>query len=454
MSNAQVNQRLAFAICLVILAVFFYIDIDQGFRYPWSDELDFIPILTGSTPITWKWLWAQHNEHRIVIPKLVYFLSFKAWPDFRLPILICIVLMGYCSFVMMSITQRIRGFNPLLQLCFPMLLLNMTLGYHGWGFHVQFTSSTFLLCLLLSSIVYTQTKTDPSIVGLPALAVSVILLLLPLCGMNGVIPSLILIPYYLIRSSNQAVSASIPQARLWGKVILLSAVMAGSIICMIFIGYYSIPHPWGNPNILELITATMHVLSSPLNFGSAGLMAGIVICFLVIFVITRIAQDIRRNNDTECKINWGKADLFAFIISLCTLAIGLGWGRGGRGWPLGLDNHYSLLMVPLLCAVFVVCMISNLRKIVYSLWIITLIMFCIHGVSAIRSHKYVGDRSRKIDRTIEAGANIDKIVSLHINDLFFVDNEYARKVVRRGLLDLHQYFILNSLSGKIAEIRE
>jgi len=430
------------------------LDFTQGFRYPWSDEWEFIPMLTGTTPVSLKWLWAQHNEHRIIIPKLVYLFSFNMAPDFKVPILLTLIAMGGCSLVMMIVTQKLNSFNPLLLLVFPMLLLNMTLGYHHWGFHIQFASSTILLCLLLCSIVCTQSSGTPSLVGLPAIAASAVLLLLPLCGMNGVLPSFVLIPYFLLRGGSEVFHAGTPRSGLWGKVIFLSAVFAALITGMIFVGYHSIPHPWSDPDLFQFVAAVMHVFSAPLSFGPAGLIAGVIIFFLALLVVAQTLKQIRHNRSDGRKIDWCKGDLLVFVIAMLILALGLGWGRGGRGWPHEIDGHYSLLMVPLLCALFIACLLNKWARTAQGLWLVTLIMFCFHGATAVRFPLFVDGKSRKIDRSIEAGADLNQIVAAHTRDLFFVDNEHAREVVGRGLVDLKHYFIQNSCQGKIAEIRE
>src|SRR6516162_8487433 len=42
-----------------------------GTNVPQSDEWCIVPYLTGAKTIDGAWLWDQHNEHRIPLPKLI-----------------------------------------------------------------------------------------------------------------------------------------------------------------------------------------------------------------------------------------------------------------------------------------------------------------------------------------------------------------------------------------------
>ena len=48
-----------------------------GSNVPHWDDVNVVPWLVGERPVTWEWLWATHNEHRIVVPKLL--LMALAW---------------------------------------------------------------------------------------------------------------------------------------------------------------------------------------------------------------------------------------------------------------------------------------------------------------------------------------------------------------------------------------
>src|SRR5271166_6422058 len=51
---------------------------------PYMDDWAMVPVITGHEPITLKWAWTQHNEHRMLVPKLMLAFLFR-WvaPDFR-----------------------------------------------------------------------------------------------------------------------------------------------------------------------------------------------------------------------------------------------------------------------------------------------------------------------------------------------------------------------------------
>src|ERR1041385_2530768 len=51
---------------LGLAAVVFY-DLDV----PWQDDFLHLPYLTGTKPLTLRWLWSQHNEHRLPLPRLL-----------------------------------------------------------------------------------------------------------------------------------------------------------------------------------------------------------------------------------------------------------------------------------------------------------------------------------------------------------------------------------------------
>src|SRR5262249_46056979 len=38
---------------------------------PYYDELGMVPVLTGTQPVSLRWLWSEHNGHRLPVPRLI-----------------------------------------------------------------------------------------------------------------------------------------------------------------------------------------------------------------------------------------------------------------------------------------------------------------------------------------------------------------------------------------------
>ena len=53
-----------------------------GTNAPYADEWEFVPALVGEEPAL-PWLWQQHNEHRLPLPRAVYLTLFALTHDFR-----------------------------------------------------------------------------------------------------------------------------------------------------------------------------------------------------------------------------------------------------------------------------------------------------------------------------------------------------------------------------------
>ena len=55
-----------------------------GKNVPFMDDWEIVPALSGAQPITANWLWSQHNEHRIPLPRLLLLGLFSvSGNDFR-----------------------------------------------------------------------------------------------------------------------------------------------------------------------------------------------------------------------------------------------------------------------------------------------------------------------------------------------------------------------------------
>jgi hypothetical protein len=81
--------------------------------------------VTGEEPVTPTWLWSQHNEHRMLLPRLIYLaLSELSGYDFRAGAVYNVLALSALSAVMIMTCRALRGGCDFRDAYFPLMLLN------------------------------------------------------------------------------------------------------------------------------------------------------------------------------------------------------------------------------------------------------------------------------------------------------------------------------------------
>src|SRR5262245_4830064 len=77
----------------------------------WDDYYDTVQVVSGSTPVTLEWLWAQHSEHRIPLAKLSLYalLRWFSYGDFHFPAWVNALALGLLSAGLIVAAKRARG---------------------------------------------------------------------------------------------------------------------------------------------------------------------------------------------------------------------------------------------------------------------------------------------------------------------------------------------------------
>lgn len=65
------ETQLVWAVCIVMTAATLLFVAHFSSNVPSWDDWDMVPTLTGEQPVTLGWLWSQHNEHRVPLPRLI-----------------------------------------------------------------------------------------------------------------------------------------------------------------------------------------------------------------------------------------------------------------------------------------------------------------------------------------------------------------------------------------------
>jgi hypothetical protein len=315
---------------------------------PLAEDWLLVPPLTGHEPNMTTWLWAQNNEHRIPFPKLLLLLLLKlTGGDFRVGMFFNALGLGALALAMMLVARHIRGGRTIYaDAFFPIALLHIGNWENlVWSWQLSFILPTMLTCILLLVIVEHKALLTPRV----AIIAGIGLILLPLCGANGLIfvPALALWLSYNGRFRPRLAEAS-PARRWTGLFLRSSAVVALLLSGIYFIGY---ERPWWNPPSPSM-EATLKTSAKFLALGFGPVAAESWVSSTITVVSVLLASTVVlvagacRTQGAERRRALG---LLLFLSSMVVLAFGMGWGRAGLVPQVGMPMRYVLLAVPALC---------------------------------------------------------------------------------------------------------
>jgi hypothetical protein len=316
---------------------------------PFWDDWNLVPVLTGNQRLTGAWLWEQINEHRVPLPKLVLLSLYRVTAnDFRAGIFFNVVALSALALGMIVAARRLRGRTSYADAFFPLVLLNWE---HYETFLVSFALNLVVPTALAGLMLLIITRTPIAFRAATAIPAGVCLLLLPLCGANGValVPALALwLGYMGWLRWRSADSSGKRDGLLMGGL----AVVALVLVVLYFAGYEK-PYYTYDPRLMgpwEYLRTSVQFLC--MSFGSAlrlvwpfsGLVV-IALLFLTLLVLGRAWWE-------QPPERLRALGLLLFLAAMFSLALGLGWGRSTAGPFGGFQSRYATLAVPTLCCVY------------------------------------------------------------------------------------------------------
>jgi hypothetical protein len=313
-----------------------------GSRVPYLDDWVLIPRLTGADAVTPRYLWEQHNEHRIPLPKLVlHILDRMANFDFRAGLFLNVALLAGLALVMVLTVRRIRGRLQFSDTFFPLLLLSLG---QCESLLIQFALNlvavTFIAGLCLASLV----SSGPSISASRAVFMATCLALLPLFGASGLIFVLVLAPWLAIVGMRHIFAADAPSRRR-GYIVLFLVAVALVVSGLYFIGFH-LPRVGQGPVSLRSRAACAMQMLGMIFGGSylwpaSGWLAGAAI--LATGALAILAWQ-RRPQDRLVLLGF-----LAFLAGTFGIVGAVAWGRTGLSNQAGFAPRYATVLMPLGC---------------------------------------------------------------------------------------------------------
>jgi hypothetical protein len=308
------------------------------------DEWRWMGQATGNEPVTLAWLWSQHNEHRMFLPRLIYLgLGAISGFDFRLGCYFNVLMLSGLSLAMMKAARAVRGKTLLCDAFFPLVLLHW--GQFDnliWGFQLNFVTSVVLEGAILLIVLRCGSQISLKSVAI----VSLCLILLGLCGSYGLVFLPPMACWLFYASACKWLSGG-PRAKQIALVMSAFAAIPAVLVALYLRGLGA------NPGYMGLYAS----LRTGIEFISFGIgpaakeiwpVSGFL-SLIVCAIIVRQCLMVFRNQPAQRLRATGFLLFFAGII---VLAIAVGFGRAYIGPLGGFETRYITLSAPLLLLMF------------------------------------------------------------------------------------------------------
>lgn len=318
-----------------------------GSVVPFMDEWAIVPTLSGNRPFTLDWLWAQHNEHRIPLARLILLGLYHATDfDVRSGMLFTVCTLGLLAAALICAAQKVRGRASYADAFFPLALLNWGHAFNllmGW--QVVFTVPVALAGMLLLAIV--RGGGTPGLGSLVTAGVCV--LLLPLSGGMG----LALVPAAALWLAVCGIAlwrSDRPHARRDAAVALAFAVGGTALVGLYFVGFEKPAHSPAAPDAARVIRGMLGFLATGLGhvFESAWYVSSAVAVLALAGAAVALSIAWARRPEERLRV----LGLAAFLGGLVCLALAVGWGRAGADVRASQANRYASLSVFALCGCY------------------------------------------------------------------------------------------------------
>ena len=399
-----------------------------GFKVPIWDEWHWFRVAAGDAPVTLQWLWSQHNEHRMFLPRLVYVALIRATGfDFQALALFNVFALSALAIALMLTVPARRGRTELADAFFPLILLHWSQAENLiWGFQLNFIISVVLAGTLLAVIL----RCGDSLHLHTALFFSLCTVALGLCGMYGLV--------YLPAAACWILFAAVRQwwchpagSRWKGLGIAALALAPLALVICTFVGLRRPASP-PNPGVLASVSTSLEFLSGGMGRAAkefwplSGLVA-LAACAAIAWQCWRALRD----RPAE---RLRAAGLVCFLAGTVLLALGIGWGRSCGGPGNGYQLRYATLAAPLFCLVFAVCSLYTgepLRRRLERIFLVAAcVLWAVNAYKGLQYASHMNEGLNKLSRDLRDGVPTDALALRYAEQWAYMQPESFRPVVQ------------------------
>ncbi len=372
-----------------------------GTNAPYADEWEFVPALLGEEPAL-PWLWQQHNEHRLPLPRAVYLTLFALTHDFRAGMLLQVALLAALALYLMQVADRLRGKPHWADAFFPVSLLHVG---HWENFIMGYQICFVLFAVLATGLAVVALRITRANAFRSGVTAGVLLMLLALTGGSG----LVVVPP--VAAWLVVVAASVWQSGEKGRAALLLLLAALPLAYLgVYAGGYERPplHPVPSTDPRAVLRVAGEVLA--MSFGIAMTPVWLA-AFTGILALggATVALLVPRWKEPGERLS--VVGLIAVTAGVAGVALAIGVGRSGMGGDMGLWSRYSMLSWPLLAAAYLVWVKRGRKWVPVALCVFAALVFPGNTGTGMQNGAAVKSRYSAIEADAALGLSADQIVA-------------------------------------------
>jgi hypothetical protein len=346
MFSAIVKKVVVIAILFLPLVFTFFFVCEFGLTIPYWDQWELVPLLEKmhNHTLTFADLWAQHNEHRIVFPRILMLLLARLsnWNIF-LELCTSMVLATFTFLFLLSIlrsTSEITSFW--LKMFISLMIFSIVQGENWvWGWQIQF----FLSVLGTVVAIWAANKWQGKAVGLAIIILAAVLSSFSFS--SGLMTWPVVFVVLLLQKKWR-----------WKHIVMLLLVA----ITAVLLYFHKYTKPVQHPPVLFFLDNPLAFIRYVLTYLGVSLayfpdswacsFAPIIAVIVLVLTLWAIFNIWRLDRQKLSRL----APWLALALYACLSACATGLGRAGFGWKQALEApRYTTisLFLPLSAAVLI-----------------------------------------------------------------------------------------------------
>ena len=325
MKKAIVNT----AIFLPLVPVIFFV-YKFGITIPYWDQWELVPLLEKmhNNTLTLADLWSQHNEHRIIFPKILMLLLARLsnWNIF-LELCTNIVLATFTLLFLLSMLRDTLKTVPLWLKIFTSLMVFSMVQYENWSWGWQIQISLAVLGSVVA--IWAANKWQGKTIGL------IIVISAAVLSSYSFNMGLLTWPVVLV--------VMLLQKKWRRKHIVILTV---ACIATVLLYYHKYTIPTHHPPILFFLAHPLIYIRYVLTYLGASLcwtyFSSFKTALIILSLISLAIFNIWRFDKQKLR---DLAPWLALALYVCMAACATGLGRAGFGWKQAFSSRYTTISV-------------------------------------------------------------------------------------------------------------